>query len=86
MSDKYGIDLSKLRKIKITLKNGLETEHLCIDHGEGVWREKDDLFQAHTIRLVRSANGPYKPKWQDIVSKEYYTTHEISEFLPISES
>ncbi|MCU8055404.1 hypothetical protein L5L78_04155 [Shewanella sp. SM34] len=84
MSNLSGLDVSKLRKVKVIMNNGLEMEYLCLDLGEGVWREQDDVFQAHTVRMVRRPNSLYTPKWQDVVSKEYYSSHEITDFLPAS--
>ena len=81
MDGLFGLDLSKLKRVKVVMISGIEMEYLCIDLGEGVWKEQGDVFQAHTVRMVRRPNSPYTPKWQDVVSKEYYVNHEIKDFL-----
>ena len=84
MDDLFGLDISKLKRVKVIMLSGIEMEHLCIDLGDGVWRERDDVFQAHTVRMVRRLGYPYTPKWQDVVSKEYYVNHEIKNLFPTS--
>lgn len=83
MIELFQLDLAKVKKVKVFMAHGLDMEYFCIDLGAGVWRENGDVYQAHTVRLIRHPNSPYTPKWQDIVSKEYYVSHEIKDLLPL---
>jgi len=81
MTNEQSLDLSKLRIVKINTIFGFETEFLCIEQNEGVWRETEETYQVHRVRLVRRPGSQYTPNWEDAISKSYYASHEVRNFI-----